>query len=214
MKKMTSYLNILSFVRKWEGGLVFFPTENQWTNRGVQWTTYKKLAPKLLGIKNPTVEDLKNMSQNDGDKFIKYYWDKATNNNTINNQAAANALFESYWGGGNSGIKWMQKVVGAFPDGIVGKKTVEKINEFDPEFLLKEVLKRFNYLANSNPSKYGQFIKGWTNRWNDLYQKSKIYFVKNDLLKKKSAENNTNSRILQVAGIISVGFVLYKLITK
>jgi hypothetical protein len=60
---MASYKNILKHVQKWEGGLVYFPEENQWTNRGVQWTTFQKLAPKLLGIENPQIDDLKNMTQ-------------------------------------------------------------------------------------------------------------------------------------------------------
>tara|TARA_S200002703_G_C3785688_1_gene242219 strand:- start:739 stop:1374 length:636 start_codon:yes stop_codon:yes gene_type:complete len=211
---LTSYVNILPFVRKWEGGEVYFPEENQWTNRGVQWNTYKQLAPKLLGIQNPTVSDLRNMSQEDGDKFIKYYWDKATFNNSIKNQAAANAFFEAYWGGGKSGLKWLQNKIGVFPDGIVGKKTVAKANQYDSEFILKEVLNRFNYLATSNPSRYGRFLKGWTNRWNDLYNKSKVYFVKSDELLDKPAEDNTNTKILQIAALFSVGFVIYKLITK
>lgn len=211
---MTSYINILPFVRKWEGGEVYFPEENQWTNRGVQWNTYKQLAPKLLGIQNPTVSDLRNMSQEDGDKFIKYYWDKATFNNSIKNQATANAFFEAYWGGGKSGLKWLQNKIGVFPDGIVGKKTVAKANQYDSEFILKEVLNRFNYLATSNPSRYGRFLKGWTNRWNDLYNRSKVYFVKSDELLDKPAEDNTNTKILQIAALFSVGFVIYKLITK
>jgi len=211
---LTSYVNILPFVRKWEGGEVYFPEEKQWTNRGVQWNTYKQLAPKLLGIQNPTVSDLRNMSQEDGDKFIKYYWDKATFNNSIKNQAAANAFFEAYWGGGTSGLKWLQNKIGVFPDGIVGKKTVAKANQYDSEFILKEVLNRFNYLATSNPSRYGRFLKGWTNRWNDLYNRSKVYFVKSDELLDKPAEDNTNTKILQIAALFSVGFVIYKLITK
>jgi len=211
---LTSYINILPFVRKWEGGEVYFPEENQWTNRGVQWNTYKQLAPKLLGIQNPTVSDLRNMSQEDGDKFIKYYWDKATFNNSIKNQATANAFFEAYWGGGKSGLKWLQNKIGVFPDGIVGKKTVAKANQYDSEFILKEVLNRFNYLATSNPSRYGRFLKGWTNRWNDLYNRSKVYFVKSDELLDKPAEDNTNTKILQIAALFSVGFVIYKLITK
>jgi len=211
---LTSYVNILPFVRKWEGGEVYFPEENQWTNRGVQWNTYKQLAPKLLGIQNPTVSDLRNMSQEDGDKFIKYYWDKATFNNSIKNQAAANAFFEAYWGGGTNGLKWLQKKIGVFPDGIVGKKTVAAANQYDSEFILKEVLNRFNYLASSNPNRYGRFLKGWTNRWNDLYNISKVYFVKSDELLDKPAEDNTNTKILQLAALFSVGFVIYKLITK
>ncbi len=81
---MTSFINILPFVRKWEGGEVYFPTEKQWTNRGVQWNTYKQLAPKILGIQNPTVEGLRSMTESQGDKFVEYFWNKATNDNTIN----------------------------------------------------------------------------------------------------------------------------------
>ena len=199
---MSSYSNILDHVRRWEGGEVYFENEKQWTNRGVQWTTYKALAPKLLGIANPTVEGLRSMSADQADKFIVQFWNTATDNSAITNQASANAFFEMLWGGGRSGIKWLQKVIGVYPDGRVGSKTVAAANKFDPETLLKEVLKRYEYLAKTNPSEYGE------------YNESKQYFVKGDDLLKKSVENNTNSNILQVAAVFSVGFVLYKLITK
>ena len=116
---MASFNNILNHVRKWEGGEVFFANENQWTNRGVQWNTYKALAPKLLGIANPTVEGLRSMTSAQADKFIVQFWNTATDNNKITNQAAANAFFEMLWGGGRSGIKWLQKVIGVYPDGRV-----------------------------------------------------------------------------------------------
>ena len=174
---MTSYKNILKHVQKWEGGLVYFPEEKQWTNRGVQWTTFQRLAPKLLGIENPQLDDLKNMTQEQGDKFIEYYWNKATNNNTINNQATANAFFEAYWGGGNSGIKWLQKKLGVWADGVVGKNTVAAANSVMPETMVEEILKRFQYLADTFPQRYGRFLKGWTNRYNDLYKISLPYFA-------------------------------------
>ena len=161
---MTSYKNILKHVQKWEGGLVYFPEEKQWTNRGVQWTTFKRLAPKLLGIENPQID-------------IEYYWNKATNNNTINNQATANAFFEAYWGGGNSGIKWLQKKLGVWADGVVGKNTVAAANSVMPETMVEEILKRFQYLADTFPQRYGRFLKGWTNRYNDLYKISLPYFA-------------------------------------
>lgn len=206
---MTSFINILPFVRKWEGGEVYFPQEKQWTNRGVQWNTYKQLAPKILGIQNPTVEGLRSMTEAQGDKFIEYFWNKATNNNTIKNQATANAFFEMLWGGGKSGIKWMQRKIGVFADGSVGPKTVASANKFDPKTLLNQVLERFNYLAKANPSKYGQFIKGWTNRFNDLYAKSKVYFTENDLIKEvvKDKKKSKWWLLLIAAG---GGYLIYK----
>ena len=213
---MSSYNNVIDHVRRWEGGEVYFENEKQWTNRGVQWATYKALAPKLLGIANPTVEGLRSMSADQADKFIVQFWNTATDNSEITNQASANAFFEMLWGGGRSGIKWLQKVIGVYPDGRVGSKTVAAANKFDPETLLKEVLKRYEYLARANPSEYGDYINGWRNRWNALYNDSKKYFSewKPDEVVKKSGENNTNSKILQIAAVVSVGFVLYKLITK
>ena len=147
---MASVTNILPFVRKWEGGLVYHKGEKQWTNRGVQWTTYQELAPKLLGIKNPNLEEFKKLSSSDADKFIVQFWNTATDDNTIKNQAAANAFFEMLWGGGKSGIKCMQRKIGVFADGVVGPKTVSAANKFDPKTLLNQVLERFNYLSESN----------------------------------------------------------------
>ena len=162
---MSSYNNIIDHVRRWEGGEQYFKNEGQWTNRGVQWTTYKALAPKLLGIANPTVEGLRSMSADQADKFIVQFWNTATDNSAITNQASANAFFEMLWGGGRSGIKWLQKVIGVYPDGRVGAKTVAAANKFDPETLLKEVLKRYEYLARAKPSEYGEYIDGWRNRF-------------------------------------------------
>ena len=173
---MASYNNILNHVRKWEGGEVFFTNENQWTNRGVQWNTYKALAPKLLGIANPTVEGLRSMTAAQADKFIVQFWNTATDNNKITNQASANAFFEMLWGGSTWGIKWLQKVIGVYPDGKVGAKTVAAANKYPPNLLLDEVKNRYNYLAKSNPSEYGEYIDGWINRWNSLYNDSKRYF--------------------------------------
>jgi len=173
---MASYNNILDHVRRWEGKEEYFKNEGQWTNRGVQWTTYKALAPKLLGIANPTVEGLLSMTAAQADKFIVQFWNTATDNNKITNQASANAFFEMLWGGGRSGIKWLQKVIDVYPDGRVGPKTVAAANKYPPNLLLDEVKNRYNYLARANPSEYGDYIDGWINRWNSLYNDSKRYF--------------------------------------
>ena len=73
---MASYKNIVNWVDKWEGGEVFFASEGQLTNRGIQFNTFRQLAPSLLGIKNPTENDLRNITQSQWLKFIKYFWDQ------------------------------------------------------------------------------------------------------------------------------------------
>ena len=214
---MSSYQNILNHVRKWEGGLVYHESEGQWTNRGVQWKTYKQLAPKLLGIKNPTLAEFKKLSASDADKFIIQFWNTATNNSAIINQASANAFFEMLWGGSTWGIKWLQKVIGVYPDGKVGAKTVAAANNYPPNILLDEVLVRYEHLAKVNPSKYGEFINGWRNRWNDLYNNSKKYFseFKMEDLPQVLVKGKKKSKVIIfiLIGLIGSYFV-YKKIKK
>jgi|TARA_R110000765_G_scaffold371868_1_gene462179 lysozyme family protein len=214
---MVSYKNILAHVKKWEGGLVYFKTENQWTNQGIQWTTYKALAPRLLGISNPTVDGLKALTRAQAEKFIEYFWNVATNNNSITNQATANAFFEMLWGGGGYGIKWLQKVIGVYPDGRVGPKTVAAANAFPASVLVDEVLKRYNSLAKSNPAKYGGVINGWRNRWNDLLIISKRYFqaMTEELKKAVLNAKNKNNNISWVLPLgLFLGFLGYKKFIK
>ena len=194
---MVSYKNILAHVKKWEGGLVYFESEKQYTNQGIQWTTYRALAPKLLGISNPTIEGLKTMSQAQAEVFIKYFWNLATYNNSITNQASANAFFEMLWGGGTYGIKWLQNVLGVSADGKVGPNTVAAANKFPSSVLVNSVVERYNFLADKNTDKYGFAIKGWRNRWNDLLRISKIHFqVMTDELRQIVLDaKNKNSNI-------------------
>jgi len=210
---MVSYKNILDHVKTWEGGLVFFNKENQWTNQGIQWTTYKALAPKLLGIQNPTVEGLKTMSEAQAEVFIKYFWDKATFNNSITNQAAANAFFEMLWGGGAYGIKWLQNVIGVYADGKVGPKTVSAANKYPSSILINEVMARYQSLADKDPSRYSFAINGWRNRWNNLYLISKQYFQTiTDEMKKTvlDSKKKSNNFIWYFPLALFVGFLGYK----
>lgn len=165
-----SYKNILSHVDKWEGGLVFIPEEGQLTNRGIQWTTFKALAPGLLGIKNPTENDLRRLTQAQWERFVKYYWDIATFRNAIKSQEASNLMFQAYWGSGNSGIKEMQRALKVTPDGQVGAITVGAINKNRnaAHLLYQALTKYYTRLAQQRPERYGRFLKGWLNRLREL----------------------------------------------
>lgn len=165
---MASYKNIISWVDKWEGGTVYFASEGQLTNRGIQFNTFKLLAPSLLGIKNPTENDLRNITQTQWLKFIKYFWNVATFNNSIKDQNAANIMFQAFWGSGRSGIKEMQRTLGVTADGIVGMQTINAINSDKNagKKLYNALISYYKRLAKQ--PRYAQFLKGWLNRMEDL----------------------------------------------
>lgn len=167
---MASYKAILGHTNKWEGGLVYHANEGQWTNRGIQWTTFKELAPRLINLPNPTIEDLKALTQAQWEAFVEYFWNKATYNNAIRDQAAANIMFLALWGSGVSGIRDMQKAIGTTADGVVGPITVAKINanKKAAEILYNALDKRYRTLASVNPGVYSKYLKGWLNRLAEL----------------------------------------------
>jgi lysozyme family protein len=170
---MASFLNILPHVFKWEGGLVFHGNENQWTNKGIQYTTYKALAKQLLNIA-PNEAHFKKLTDTEAGKFIQYYWNKATYNNAIPNQDAANLMFTALWGSGGEGVKDMQRALNAayksnlVIDGQTGPATVAAIrtNVKSPEVLYTALENRFKRLA-TNPT-YSKYLKGWLNRLTEL----------------------------------------------
>ena len=167
---MADFRKILPHVDKWEGGLVFIPEEKQYTNRGIQWTTFKALAPKLINLPNPTLDDLKKLTQAQWEAFIQYFWNVATVNNQVNNQRAAELMFQAFWGSGRTGIKVMQRALNVTPDGQVGPVTVKAINSNPkaPEVLYHALESFYRMLASDKPERYGRFLKGWLNRLSEL----------------------------------------------
>jgi len=167
---MADFRKILPHVDKWEGGLVFIPEEKQYTNRGIQWTTFKALAPQFIDLSNPTLNDLKQLTQEQWEAFVKYFWDIATYNNSINNQRSADLMFQAFWGSGRTGIKVMQKAIGVNPDGQVGPITVNAINRNvkAPQVLYDALEGFYRKLATDKPDRYGRFLKGWLNRLSEL----------------------------------------------
>ena len=170
---MADWRKIIDYVLKWEGGLVRFANENQWTNKGIQFTTFQMLAKKLLSI-DPTFENFENLTRDQATEFIKYYWDIATDNNSINNQESANLMFQAVWGSGKSGLMDMQRALNqAFKtnlsiDGIVGPQTVNVINRHNSgQVLYNALVQRYERLAANNPD-YSLYLNGWLNRIAEL----------------------------------------------
>jgi lysozyme family protein len=140
---------------------------------GIQYSTYLSLAKKLLGI-TPSEVHFKAMTRAEAQKFIEYYWNIATNNNTINDQSAANLMFQAFWGSGNAGIKDMQRALNiAYNsnlniDGDVGTLTVAAINRNKnaAQVLYAALETRYKLLAQK--SEYSRYLNGWLNRLRTL----------------------------------------------
>jgi len=73
--------------------------------------------------------------------------------------------------GQSRAVKLLQAAVGAGVDGVLGRKTAERVAERDPKETAKTLLalRRSFYreLAASKPEK-ARFLNGWLNRVNDL----------------------------------------------
>jgi lysozyme family protein len=101
-------------------------------------------------------------------KFYKSgYWDRIRGDD-IANQSVAENIFNF---GVNTGVgvaaKLAQLIVGVAPDGIIGQKTVEKLNTVDPEAFKKAYalakIARYADICNRNKTQ-SKFLLGWLNR--------------------------------------------------
>ena len=86
----------------------------------------------------------------------------------IKEQSVAESIFDFAVNGGvKTASKLAQLVVDATPDGVIGPKTIEKINQQDAEiFILKYALAkvaRYAEICNRDRSQ-SKFLLGWINR--------------------------------------------------
>lgn len=158
-------------ILKWEGGFVNHPNDRGGaTNKGIIIGTFTYYR-KLKGLPHPSVNDLKDISNEEWMDVLKtLYWDK-WKADQINNQSIANLLVDWVWGSGVYGIKYPQQVLGVVADGIVGNKTLAAVNEYpDQKELFQKLWNRrkqhFESIAGRDPSQK-VFLKGWLNRLND-----------------------------------------------
>lgn len=159
------------FILKWEGGFVNDPDDlGGATNKGVTFATYRQYK-KNKGLHEPTIGDLKNISDEEWTEiFKKMYWDR-WQADRINNQSVANIVVDWLWASGVYAIKRPQKLLGVQVDGIVGEKTLAALNAQDPMsiyFAIKNDRIRFiDEICKARPANE-KFRKGWLNRINDF----------------------------------------------
>jgi lysozyme family protein len=177
---MTNYEDFVPFILRWEGGVSNHVADRGGlTNRGITKSTFNALS-MLVGLGEPTDDRFYNMTEEDAKAFIKYFWNKATANNKIKSQKVAEAMTSWLWGSGiRGGAKKLQRfwneefgVAGTlFVDGIIGSRTAKAFNNVKDDMMFERLCahreKFFNKLVEKNPSQK-VFLKGWTNRLNDL----------------------------------------------
>lgn len=158
------------FILKWEGGFVDDPADlGGATNKGVTLKTYKQYCENK-GKPVPSVDDLKNLSDEEWtDIFRTMYWDK-WKADQIENQSIANILVDWVWASGTHIIKRVQLILGVAADGVVGTSTLSVFNGYSSQQELFERIKqdRLDYvdeICRKRPANE-KFRHGWSNRIN------------------------------------------------
>lgn len=154
-----------TFCRSWEGGWSNHPNDKGGaTMRGITYTTFCAFR-KAKGLPNPSLLDLKNVSDKEWDAVLRWHtWDKL-HLDEIRSEWVAFLIADACWMSGAGYIKRVQSILGLVADGIVGPKTLAKLNGFNQENL-------FNILWNQRRSFYmgigkgnnSVFLKGWLRR--------------------------------------------------
>lgn len=172
---MAKIQNYIPFLFKCEGTkFVDEPNDRGGaTKMGVTLSTWRKIGYDKDKDGDIDVEDLKLITKEDViNKVLKpYCWNK-WKADEINNQSIAKLLVDWLWTSGKWGIIYPQQILNVKPDGIVGKITLDAINNNkDQKNLFNQLwnrrLKQFQDIVKNNPSQK-KYIKGWVNRLQDL----------------------------------------------
>ena len=165
---MANYKLLGDFILSWEGGYANIPNDRGGaTNKGVTISTWKAQGYDKNNDGIIDVKDLKIITEADAINVMKKnFWDK-WKADLIKDQNIANILVDWVWCSGKYGITLVQKMLDLNPDGIVGDKTIQAINNHDPKTLFAKIHERrklfLENIVKNNPSQK-IFLKGWLRR--------------------------------------------------
>jgi lysozyme family protein len=153
---MANFKNAIKKVLVNEGGYVNDPKDSGGeTKFGITKRTYPN-----VDIKNLTIAEAEAI-------YKKDYWGKIKGNDIASDDVAYEILDAAVNMGVRTSSKLAQITIGAYPDGIIGQKTLKELNGADTElfvtkFKLSKVA-RYIYLAKKY-SKNRKFLFGWISR--------------------------------------------------
>lgn len=169
---MADVTKLIPHILKFEGGFVNDPDDlGGATCKGITYKTYK-LYKRRKGLPEPTVDDLKNLSDKEFTDILKtMYWDNCLGDR-INSQSVANAIVDWSWNSGTvTAVKEVQRILGVEDDGIIGNITLSAINSRSPLPLFGAIQTARKFyierICISRP-KNKKYYKGWMNRINNL----------------------------------------------
>jgi len=177
MEQKADYKKYVPFILRWEGGVSDNAADRGGlTYKGITYKTYNALC-KIVLKKEPHREHFLSMTDEEVSLFVKFFWDKSTNNNQIASQKIAEAITSWFWGSGKLGLMWYQQMLNKefncklVDDGVIGRASIEAINSIDADDLFQMSIKyrynRFHQICKQNPSQK-VFLKGWLNRLQDF----------------------------------------------
>lgn len=180
MEQKADYRIYVPFILRWEGGVSNNAADRGGlTYKGITYTTYNALC-KIVLKKDPNKEHFLSLTDEEVGLFVKYYWDKSTNNNQIASQKIAEAITSWAWGSGKLGLMWYQQMLNKefncklVDDGVIGRASIEAINSIDADSLFQMSIKyrynRFHQICKQNSSQK-VFLKGWLNRLRDFAER-------------------------------------------
>lgn len=153
------------YCRSWEGGWSNHPNDKGGpTMTGVTYTTFCAFRA-AKGLKKPTLLDLRNISDKEWNAVLRWHtWDKARLDD-IKSEWVAYLIADCVWMSGAGYIKRIQGLYGLKQDGIIGPKTLAKLNGLDQQALFNTLWKqRKQFYQSIGVGKNAVFLKGWLRR--------------------------------------------------
>ena len=153
---MAKFENAIDEILMNEGGYVNDPSDRGGeTKFGISKRAYPN-----VDIKNLTTDEAKVIYKRD-------YWDKIKGDDITDDLVALEIFDTAVNMGARTSSKLVQMVVGCHPDGIIGIKTLQKINSLDVELLVSKFrlskIARYLYLVKKRPANR-KYLYGWINR--------------------------------------------------
>ena len=157
------------FCRSWEGGWSNNPNDSGGaTMMGITYKTFCNYRKEKKKSK-PTLDDLKKITIKEWNEILRWgYWNKIQADK-IKDEWVAYIFVDWVWMSGTRYIKLVQRRIGVTDDGIIGPKSLAKMNSMDGKELFNLIWKeRETHFKRIGTGKNASFLKGWLRRLNSI----------------------------------------------